>query len=501
MAKSGVDRSFRAVMQARLQNLRDDWLVGGDRDQFLHLTTQMQEQLAAAQMQESSTAASPLRVLLADSNPAQFLARLLAALTTHHCHLFLGNSAWSPAEWQSALTQVQPHLIWGDSRVQELGETLAVHTSGLAPKLLKDSGANALPPELLMIPTGGSSGQMRFVMHHGTTLMAAIQGFQAYFQVSTVNSFCVLPLYHVSGLMQVLRSLLSGGQLVVLPFKDWVEATGDGHWGPIDPANFFLSLVPTQLQRLLQHPERARQLASFHTIFLGGAPAWPELLATARHLRLPLAPTYGMTETAAQIATLKPQDFLQGVPGSGQMLPHAQISIRPSADQRAHTLQPGILTIQSSAIALGYYPQVFASRDFDTDDLGFVDAQGYLHIVGRASEKIITGGENVYPAEVEAAIRATGLVQDVCVVGVGDRHWGEAVTAVYVPTNSNISHTALTTALATALSKFKHPKHWIAVEQLPRNAQGKLNQVEMATWSAQIIRDRALTKLANPPEL
>lgn len=182
-------------------------------------------------------------------------------------------------------------------------------------------------------------------------------------------------------------------------------------------------------------------------------------------------------------------------------MPHAQISIRPSADQRTHTLQPGILTIQSSAIALGYYPQVFASRDFDTDDLGFVDAQGYLQIVGRASEKIITGGENVYPAEVEAAIRATGLVQDVCVVGVGDRHWGEAVTAVYVPTHLSLSQTALTAALATALSKFKHPKHWIAVEQLPRNAQGKLNRVAMTTWSAQVLRDRALTKLANPPEL
>lgn len=501
MAESSVDLSFRALVQARLQNLRDDWLVGGDRAQFLHLMTQMQQQLATLQRSEPSLDSSPLRVLLADSDPVKFLAQLLAALTTRHCHLFLGNPAWGPAEWQSALTQVQPHLIWGDSKLQELGETLSCPTGGPAPNVLTHAGVNALPSELLMIPTGGSSGQIRFVMHQGATLLAAVQGFQAYLQVDTVNSFCVLPLYHVSGLMQVLRSLLSGGQLVVMPFKDWSEGTGNGPWDFIDPANFFLSLVPTQLQRLLQHPDRANQLARFHTIFLGGAPAWPDLLAAARHLRLPLAPTYGMTETAAQVATLKPQDFLQGVTGSGQILPHARVSIRSLSTQPADAFQPGILTIQSAAIALGYYPQVFAGRDFDTDDLGFVDAQGYLHIVGRASDKIITGGENVYPAEVEAAIRATGLVQDICVVGVGDRHWGEALTAIYVPTNPSLSQSVLAAALASSLSRFKYPKHWLAVEQLPRNAQGKLNRVAMTTWSAQIIRDRSLTKLANLPEL
>ncbi|XHX79560.1 MAG: hypothetical protein RBJ76_06470 [Stenomitos frigidus ULC029] len=118
-------------------------------------------------------------------------------------------------------------------------------------------------------------------------------------------------------------------------------------------------------------------------------------------------------------------------------------------------------------------------QSFQADDLGFFDTNGYLHIVGRHSDKIITGGENVFPAEVEAAIRSTGLVQDVCVIGISDRHWGQAITAVYTPINADILPTNIQTALSDTLSKFKRPKHWLAVDRLPRNAQGKVNRPQV----------------------
>jgi O-succinylbenzoic acid--CoA ligase len=111
--------------------------------------------------------------------------------------------------------------------------------------------------------------------------------------------------------------------------------------------------------------------------------------------------------------------------------------------------------------------------------LGFFDAQGYLNIVGRSSNKIITGGENVYPDEVEAAIRSTQLVNDVCVIGISDRNWGQAVTALYVPSNSSVTTTALQSALENELSKFKRPKYWISLPNLPRNPQGKINQEQL----------------------
>ena len=193
-----------------------------------------------------------------------------------------------------------------------------------------------------------------------------------------------------------------------------------------------------------------------------------------------MALTYGMTETASQIVTLKPEDFLNGHNSCGQVLPHAQVSVHSSTGQLLDANQTGNITVQSKSLALGYYPKLFTNQDkFSVDDLGFFDDQGYLNIVGRSSNKIITGGENVYPSEVEAAIRATLLVNDVCVLGVPDLHWGQVVTAVYIPSHATITAASIQAALQDKLSKFKQPKHWFPVESLPRNSQGKVNHQQL----------------------
>jgi O-succinylbenzoic acid--CoA ligase len=274
--------------------------------------------------------------------------------------------------------------------------------------------------------------------------------------------------------MQFIRSWTSGGKLVIWSFKSLVA----GELPNINPAEFTISLVPTQLQRLLDCCPN--WLSRFQSVLLGGAPAWTELLNAARKHGIPLAPTYGMTETASQVATLKPEDFLGGNNSCGQVLPHAEITI---GGNRAEILPPGeigIINIKTDSLALGYYPesQTIAPQ-FTTDDLGFLDAQGYLHIVGRNSQKIITGGVNVFPAEIEAAIFATNLVSDVVVIGLPDSYWGEAVTAVYVARSPKILPEHLAAAIASTLSKFKQPKHWLPVPSLPRNSQGKINRQEL----------------------
>jgi O-succinylbenzoic acid--CoA ligase len=201
-----------------------------------------------------------------------------------------------------------------------------------------------------------------------------------------------------------------------------------------------------------------------------------------------------MTETASQVVTLKPEDFLSGNSSSGQVLPHAQVTIRSSTGKILGANQTGIVTIEADSLALGYYPagEPFnpksklcwkrtkeATQNLNSDDLGFFDQQGYLTIVGRRNNKIITGGENVFPAEVEAAILATHLVTDVCVVGLPDHYWGQVVTAVYVPNSIEVSLASLQAAVKDKLSKFKRPKSWVAVENLPRNAQGKVNYEQL----------------------
>lgn len=435
-------------------------LIGCDSSQM----QQLAEELYSELIQLSSSGAKP-KIILAERQPERFLAGFLAACAAN-CPVFLCNPDWGTQEWQQVFDLVQPDIIRGDLNKLNLSRPSSASSPSSPPS------PNS---PLIMIPTGGSSGKIKFTIHTWDTLMASVQGFKEYFQLNYINSFCVLPLYHVSGLMQFMRSFTTGGKLTILPFK----ALEAGQIYDIEISDFFISLVPTQLQRLLQNPTLTKWISEFQTVMLGGAPAWDELLEKARFHQIRLAPTYGMTETASQIATLKPDDFLNGKVNSGQILPHAQITICNQKGEILNCNQPGNITIQAQSLALGYYPKLWNEQDnFSVDDVGFLDAQGYLNILGRNSDKIISGGENIYPAEVESTIRATKMVDDICVIGVSDNHWGQVLTAIYIPKASYTS-LEIKTAIQDKLCKFKIPKYWISVSTLPRNSQGKINRQQL----------------------
>lgn len=449
-----------------------DWLINQNNHHFFLLAEQLYLELTQLLQQ-----GFPPKIILVERDPVRFLAGFLAACAAG-CPVFLCNPNWVKQEWQQVFELVKPDLILGYG---DWG--LAIRNYYPTP-----DSVQIWQSPLIMIPTGGSSGKIRFAMHSWETLTASVQGFQKYFQVNQINSCCVLPLYHVSGLMQFLRSLTTNGQFVVLPFKQLAA----GEICDIPPAKFFISLVPTQLQRLLQNSILANWLSDFKTVLLGGAPAWKQLLEQARCYKIPLSLTYGMTETASQIATLKPEDFLRGKVSCGRVLPHARISICNATGQILDINQIGNITIQAESLAFGYYPELFKDRHgFKLDDLGYFDDQGYLNIVGRSSNKIITGGENVFPHEVETAIRETQMVIDVCVIGLPEQDWGQVVTAIYVPNNSSVTTAAIQDAIADKLSKFKQPKHWISLPQLPRNPQGKINYTHLNKIAQELLHNSA----------
>ncbi|TVP62140.1 MAG: 2-succinylbenzoate--CoA ligase [Nodularia sp. (in: Bacteria)] len=447
-----------------LNQLADsDFIIGDHNHQFQQIASELYLEL-----QQLLNYGNTPKIILAEREPVRLLAGFIAACAAG-CPVFLCNPDWGKKEWQEVLELIQPDIIWGQEIKTYLCRDAINRVSSQAP--------------CIMIPTGGSSGKIKFAIHTWETLIASVQGFTEYFQLTQVNSFCVLPLYHVSGLMQFMRSFTTGGKLAmpsasvaIAPFKNLASSPEY----QIKPESFFISLVPTQLQRLLENPQLTQWLSQFNTVLLGGAPAWEELLEKARFHRIRLAPTYGMTETASQIATLKPDDFLNGKINSGQILPHAQVKIRNQQGEILNSNQTGNITIQAQSLALGYYPQTWENQHYlEVDDLGYLDSQGYLNIVGRSSDKIITGGENVYPAEIEAAIKSTQMVDDVCIIGLPDKHWGEVVTAIYIPKYPQISTKTLQTELNQKLSKFKIPKHWISVPTLPRNPQGKINRQQL----------------------
>jgi o-succinylbenzoate---CoA ligase len=452
------DRSTgESIYQLFTHRLQHGWLVGHDGGATIAL---------ASQKLIEFNRAAPKFIVISTHDLIEFVANLMAGLRLG-IPIFLGNPDWGEVEWLQVthLTDyLQDHNEQGIDRRQYQGS--------------------------IMIPTGGSSGQIKFAMHTWQTLSASVWGFQAFYELTKINTLCTLPLYHVSGLIQLCRSLLTDGQLWVINFRELCSYLAQSidldraiAGQSIDLSNYLISLVPTQLAKLLDlDPD---WLSRFQLILLGGAPPPIELLTRARIAKMPLALTYGMTETASLVTGLKPAAFLAGNNSCGQVLPHAEIQLRSlDGPDRKSDLKSELKSIQIKAksLMLGYFPDRQPIDYFEPDDLGkFMDVQcspdhraSYLTILGRNSSKIITGGENVLPIEVVNAIVATGLVADVWVVGLPDNYWGQVVTAIYVAADVPVSPAILANAIVGKISNYKIPKYWFPVVQIPRNSLGKV---------------------------
>ncbi|MGF1457752.1 MAG: AMP-binding protein [Leptolyngbyaceae cyanobacterium] len=458
----------------------EPWLITAAGESFWSRLAHYQQALASQ---------PPREILLVAEHPVEFLAAFLAAIQSPG-RVWLANPQWGQQEWAQVASQCHADVVWG------LSPAMESTVRGWLERYRQDSSLRprsvSSAPQIL-IATGGSSGNLRFAVHTWQTLTSAVQGFCAHFDCSAVDAYCVLPLHHVSGLMQALRCWLSGGQLVVQPFRELLDHGAIA----LSTDNSFISLVPTQLQRLLQSDRGfVPWLQAFDAILLGGAPAWPDLLARSRALNLPLAPTYGMTETAAQVATLLPQEFLQGQSGSGRALPHAQLFIYSKAAQPLPTGEVGQIAIATPALAVAT-GNTRLSSPWLTGDIGYVDPAGYLHVLGRVQTLIMTGGEKVLPEEVEAAILATRLVSDVAVLGIPDADWGDCVVAVVASPNGQIPP-ALPPSLKGQLSPYKIPKRWLARPTLPRNRQGKLNRPALQRWAIAQISPTSVTTAPTP---
>ncbi|MEI6106274.1 MAG: AMP-binding protein [Opitutae bacterium] len=347
---------------------------------------------------------------------------------------------------------------WGESERGQLAELR---------QQLQTTPATAAGKGWLCIPTGGTSGKLKFARHDEDTLAAAVRGFARYFSLARVNAVGVLPLHHVSGLMAWMRCALTGGEYRPLEWKSLEN--GAPPELPVRAEGWVISLVPTQLERLLRQEATILWLQQFRLIFLGGAPAGPGLLDQAADRRLPLVLSYGMTETAAMITALHPTEFLAGARNCGPALPHATVKIGPD----------GTIQIESGALFRGYHPAWRAEGGFAPADRGSLDPQGHLHLLGRSDQIINTGGEKVDPSEVEAALRRSGEFNDVVVLGVPDAKWGERVVAAY-PATSRPNLTQVAAALSQWLAPAKCPKQFVPLTDWPVNEQGKVNRAEVA---------------------
>jgi O-succinylbenzoic acid--CoA ligase len=431
-----VDRAARRLNEPAVRHADDgaDWRAHG----------------ASAAIATPPKSGDTAPMLLRDADPLRFAARALAALAAGH-DLFLGNPHWTAAE------------------------TAAAETLCTVPAPVRENAAGRV-----MIATGGSGGVLRFAIHTPETLNAAADALQAQLGGGPINSLCLLPLHHVSGFQQLVRALATDGELRL---GDWRRiAAGDR---PELPANsgWMLSLVPAQLERLVDDPAACAWLRRFTTILLGGAPAGTALLDRARAADLPLAPAYGASETAAVCAWQSPADFLAGATGL-RPLPHARLRVLdPETGDPVAPGATGRIEVTAPSLFLGYWPDLRPPGAWRTDDLGTLGADGRLLVLGRADAAINTGGEKVHPAEVEAALRATGAFTEAVVLGVADARWGERVTALF-PAGDRPDLAAVERQLRERLSAPKLPRHWIPVTDWPRTAQGKTDRAALRRLAA-----------------
>lgn len=384
-----------------------------------------------------------LRTVVAESDAAEFRAKFADAVAGTG-EVFLSNPKWV------------------ESEREQFRALLASVDDLTAAPFGQDNNTG-----WLMIPTGGTSGSQKFARHDGGTIGAAVAGFTKHFGLRQVNAVGVLPLYHVSGLMAWLRCVFTGG---TYRHEDWkaIEA-GQRPVLPAQADGWVLSLVPTQLERLLREAAAVEWLKNFRLILIGGGPAWPELLERAAAARLPVSLCYGMTETAALVTALQPEEFLAGARDCGAALPHAPVKI--DAD--------GMITIAGKSLFRGYYPGWRETGALTTEDMGTLDLNRRLTVLGRRDGAIITGGEKVNPAEVEAVLRDTGEFTEVAVVGVPHPEWGAQVVAAYSGGCMPDLRRAQA-ALAQQLARYKHPQRFIDLPTWPRNEQGKLNRAALA---------------------
>lgn len=379
------------------------------------------------------------------------------------------STRWTPSEEEVALQLLRP------SRIERVpgppvreGADCWLRGSGGGGDWLPGSGAwgGPLPGpgegELAaFLLTSGTSGQPKVVGLTVGNLLASARASRERLGLEPSDRwFASLSPAHVGGLALITRAAALGSALVLrggFTVETFLKLAGEG-------AITHASLVPTMLHQALEALGGRPAPASLRCVLLGGAPVPEALLERALAAGFPLALTYGLSEASSQVATAPP-DLVRRKPGTvGPPLPGFEVALTVHGELlvRSPTMAPAWVRDD------GWLP---------TGDLARLDQDGHLWIVGRASDRIISGGVNVDPAEVEAVLTGHRGIREAAVVGLPDPVWGEKAAAAVVPVaGRRPSAEDLDEWVRAVLSGPRRPRAWRFVETLPRNANGKVDR-------------------------
>jgi O-succinylbenzoic acid--CoA ligase len=432
-------------------------------------------------------AAAPIALLL--PGDPQFVAWFLAVALAGRVVLPL-NTRLTAGEIAQQLKDARVATLIcdaGDPRIEELVALVPGLSALTAPEpATLPAMPGHLPGEdvepgapLAVLFTSGTSGRAKGACLSWTAFDAsAVAAAERLGSAVTRRWLACMPLFHVGGLSIVARSLLFGGPVRLHSRFDAAAVSDALDAGDISG----VSLVPTMLSRLLEYRVGRAAPPGLEVLLLGGAAAPAALVERALAAGYPVCPTYGLTEAASQVATARPP--LHGSRSPSPMLALQGTDIRiVTGDRIAAVGEAGEIQARGPTVMLGYLNDPTSTartlRDgwLHTGDVGYLDAEGGLHVLDRRDDLVVSGGENVYPAEVEAVLLEHPSVMEAGVTGVADEDLGARVVAWVVPgAGSVIDIAALAEHCRKRLAGFKRPREIRVVESLPRTAAGKLQR-------------------------
>ncbi len=373
------------------------------------------------------------------------------------------------------------HLI----EVKEGGGASAYESfiAAAAPDNAIDPAVGGDDPHLIMYTAGTTGDPKGVVLSHANCFWQSVNGWALGVSPSAI-SLVLLPLFHVGGLNGSVTPMIHIGATCILPPKFDVEDTlrtmeREQVTGMV--------AVPAVYQMMYEHPLFATtDLSRIEAFISGGAPLSYDLISKYHERGLEFRQGYGLTETSPGATGMGPGECLNKAGTAGRPCLYVDIRIVDDNDQPLPMGQAGEVVIRGPNVMLGYWQRpeetAKAIRDgwFHSGDIGYLDADNFLTLVDRKKDMIISGGENVYPAEIEKLLAGHPDIQDVAVVARPDAKWGEVPVAVVVArAGAALSADSVLEMCNAHLARYKVPKAVIFKDSLPRNAAGKLVKAEI----------------------
>lgn len=395
------------------------------------------------------------------------------------------------------LLVTQPAFAGTAAAIRHDPATCAVHVSdpaagGLAavaaPATVEDAGADADP--LLVVYTSGTTGRPKgAVLTQGAVAANAANARAMHAMTADDHVLTVLPMFHVGGLNIQTTPVLQAGGLVTLHEK-FDPGAALAAVAALRPS--LTVLVPATLKAMIEHPHwTATDLSSLRAVATGSSDVPVELMTAFRARGVPVIQVYGATETAPVAIFQTVDDPAEELGSIGRPAPGCTIRLLDDQGEAVPDGEAGEIEVKGPSVAIGYWDDEPATaagfRDgwFRTGDLALRDRNGAYWFRDRIKNVIISGGENVYPAELERVLRTLDGVAEATVVGRPDPRWGEVPVAVVVPApGAALDRESVLAGFQGRLARFKHPKDVVFVTELPRNALGKVRVEQVKALAA-----------------